>query len=263
MESIQINAERCTRCGRCQRVCPMKLFKVDPAAPTVPREGAGERCLACGHCVAACPTGAIVLNGVRPDTLEGVGGPLPGFDEMRRLALRRRSIRLYQSRLVPREEIGRILDATRWSPTAVNRQQVQWTVVMQPERVKEIAGQVVEFMRLTDTRADIVRAWDSGFDAVMRGAPHLVAAHGATDEPWAKTDCVIATTTFDLLARAAGLGTCWAGFFLWAASAHRPIAEALGLPDGQTFHGGLMVGYPLAAYLRIPERKPLTVDWID
>ena len=261
MESIQINAERCTRCGRCQRVCPMKLFKVDPAAPTVPREGAGERCLACGHCVAACPTGAIVLNGVRPDTLEGVGGPLPGFDEMRRLALRRRSIRLYQSRLVPREEIGRILDATRWSPTAVNRQQVRWTVVMQPERVKEIAGQVVEFMRLTDTRSDIVRAWDSGFDAVMRGAPHLVAAHGATDEPWAKTDCVIATTTFDLLARAAGLGTCWAGFLVHAAGIDRRIADQLRVPPESKIFGAVMIGYPKFRYHRIPERNRVVIDW--
>ncbi len=215
MQQLTILPERCTRCGRCQRVCPVKLFSVDPLRATVPRENAGEACIACGHCVAACPTGAIQLNGVR----EGSdASPTPGFDEIRRLVVRRRSVRLYQQRLVPRAEIERILDAVRWSPTAVNRQQVSWTVVMPPERVKEIAGQVVDYVRLQGDRNGIVKAWDNGFDAVMRGAPHFIAAHGFADDPWAKTDCVIATTLFDVLARAAGLGTCWGGYFLWAAS---------------------------------------------
>lgn len=263
MQQLAIHPERCTRCGRCQRVCPVKLFNVDPGRATVPRANAGEACIACGHCVAACPTGAIQLNGVRPDTLESANGPLPGFDEIRRLVVRRRSVRLYQQRLVPRAEIERILDAVRWSPTAVNRQQVSWTVVMPPERVKEIAGQVVDYVRLQGDRNGIVKAWDNGFDAVMRGAPHFIAAHGFADDPWAKTDCVIATTLFDVLARAAGLGTCWGGYFLWAASEHRPIADGLGIPDDHVFYGGLMLGYPLAAYLRVPTRKPVSADWVE
>ena len=263
MEKLHVNAERCTRCGRCQRVCVNKLFVVDPTAATVPKDDAGERCIACGHCVAACPTGAIVLNDTPPSNLESVGGPQPGFDEMRRLVLRRRSIRLYQKRLVPREEIERIIDTARWAPTAVNRQQIGWTVVMDPARVREVAGQVVEFMRLRDPESPIAKAWDKGYDNVMRGAPHLVALHGARDDMWARTDCVIATTTFDHLARAAGIGTCWCGFFIWAAEEHRSIADGLGIPPDRMIYGALMVGYPLAAYLRIPERKPASVDWVE
>jgi nitroreductase/ferredoxin len=263
MMKISVSSARCTRCGRCQRVCPMKLFNVDPQAATTPKDDANERCLACGHCVAACPTGAILLDGVRPDTLESANGPLPGFDDVRRLVVRRRSVRLYQNRLVPKSEVARIIDAARWSPTAMNRQQVGWTVVMQPERVKEIAGQVVEYMRLKGGRDGIVGAWDHGFDPVMRGAPHFIAAHAATDDRWAQTDCVVATTMVDLLARAAGIGTCWGGFFLLTAQEHRPIADALGIPADHTFYGGLMLGYPLAAYLRIPVRKPAAVSWLD
>ncbi len=29
------------------------------------------------------------------------------------------------------------------------------------------------------------------------------------------------------------------------------------------FYGGLMLGFPLAAYLRIPVRKPAEVSWLD
>ena len=263
MANITIQPDRCTRCGRCQRVCPLKLFTVDPGAPTRPVAESSSRCIACGHCVSSCPTGAILLDGVRPDTLESAAGPLPGFDEMRRLVVRRRSVRLFQQRNVPREEIGLVIDAARWSPTAVNRQQVEWTVVLEPARVREVAGQVVEFMRMKHGQTEIVTAWDHGYDIVMRGAPHLVAVHGAADDAWARTDGVIAMTTFDLLARAAGLGTCWAGFFLWAAAEHRPIAEGLGLPENRVFHGALMVGYSLAAYLRVPARNPARISWVD
>jgi nitroreductase/NAD-dependent dihydropyrimidine dehydrogenase PreA subunit len=263
MTRITIAPERCTRCGRCQRVCPFKLFNVDAQAATQPAEDAERRCIACGHCMAACPTGAIRLNEVRPNTLESANGPATGFDEVRRLVLRRRSVRLFQQRMVPRNEVERVIDACRWSPTAMNRQQVVWTVVLEPERAKEIAGQVVEFMRLKHGQSEIVTAWDHGYDVVMRGAPHLVAVHGALNDPWAKTDCVIAMTTFDLLARSAGLGTCWAGFFLRAAAEHRPIAEALGLPEDRRFHGALLLGYSLAAFLRVPPRNPARVDWIE
>ncbi len=263
MTSIKIDQQRCTRCGRCIRTCPLQLFKGDADTPTHRIPDAERLCIACGHCVAACPTGAISLDGVRPDTLESANQPLPPFADVRRLVLRRRSIRIYQQRQVPREEIERIIDATRWAPTARNNQQVDWIVVRQPERVREIAGQVVEFLRLKQEATGLVTAWDHGFDLVLRGAPHLVVGHGAADSPWSATDCIIALTTFELLARAAGLGTCWAGFLTWAAAGQPAIAEALGVPEGHKLQGAMMLGYPLSAFLRVPSRKEAKVQWIE
>lgn len=263
MTSIKIDQQRCTRNGRCIRICPVKLFQGDADTPTSCVPDAERLCIACGHCATACPTGAITLDGERTDTLESANPPLPTFADVRRLVLRRRSIRLYQQRLVPREEIARIIDATRWTPTARNNQQVHWIVVRQPERVREVAGQVVDFLRLKQEGDSVVAAWDKGIDLALRGAPHLVVAHGPAASPWSATDCVIALATFELLARAAGLGTCWAGFLTSAAAGQPAIAEALGVPEGHKLQGALMLGYPLSAFLRVPSRKTAKVQWVE
>jgi nitroreductase/NAD-dependent dihydropyrimidine dehydrogenase PreA subunit len=263
MNETRIDTGRCTRCGRCARVCPLGIFEGGADAPARRREKAAGRCIACGHCAAACPAGAITLNNVRPEALEPADTPLPSFDDVRRLVRRRRSVRLYQQRLVPREEIGRLLEAVRWAPTACNSQGVRWIVVHRPERVREVAGQVIEHCRARNELPELVSAWEHGYDMVLRGAPHLVAAHGPADSPWAATDCVIALTTFELLARAAGLGTCWAGFLVMAAAARPAIAAGLGVPADHRLHGALMLGYPLAAFLRVPPRNEAKVQWVE
>ncbi len=262
MTRIAINTQRCTRCGRCIRICPLGLFKGDPETPTYRIPNAENLCIACGHCTCVCPTGAITLDDVRPDTLESANQPVPNFEDIRHLVQRRRSIRLYQSRMVPRAEIERILEATRWAPTARNSQQVSWTVLTQPERVRELAEMVVDFFRQKQQAQGLITAWENGYDMVLRGAPHLVATHGPEDSPWSGTDGTIALTTFELLARAANLGTCWAGFLMWAAREQPDIGKALGLPENHQLQGALMLGYPLSAFLRIPSRKIPQVNWV-
>ncbi|MDD5705718.1 MAG: nitroreductase family protein [Kiritimatiellae bacterium] len=262
MSRIKIDEARCTRCGKCIRVCPLGLLKGDANTATYLPSSGDAVCIACGHCLAACPRSAIAIDNVAPEACEVADVPLPGFEDVRRLVMRRRSMRLYQQRPVPKDEIARLIDAVRWAPTARNNQQVGWVVVMQPERVREAAGQVVEFLRARQEVPALTSAWDHGYDMVLRGAPHLVIAHGPAETGWSATDCAIALTTFELLARSAGLGTCWAGFFTWAASGQPSIAEALGVPEGHKAYGALMLGYPLSAVLRVPPRKEASVHWV-
>ena len=68
-------------------------------------------------------------------------------------------------------------------------------------------------------------------------------------------------TTFELAAKACGLGTCWAGLLMMAvADNFKPVIEALNLPEGNRCFGGMMLGYPLLKYQRIPARKkPLVI----
>ena len=92
--------------------------------------------------------------------------------------------------------------------------------------------------------------------------PVLIIAYAEKNNPIAATDCSIALAYFDLAAKAAGLGCCWAGAFFTAAHAYPPLIEALGLPENCITYGALFLGYPKYTYHRIPVRKPARITYL-
>lgn len=59
-EYVTVDRGRCTDCGMCISLCPVRAFKLDRESLEVCFL-AGE-CIACGMCVEACPPGAILLT---------------------------------------------------------------------------------------------------------------------------------------------------------------------------------------------------------
>jgi nitroreductase/NAD-dependent dihydropyrimidine dehydrogenase PreA subunit len=263
---ITIDHGICRRDGICSAVCPMGLFDVDGEGFPRFRDGAAQSCIACGHCVAVCPHDA-----VRHAKLPLADAPLidPGLTvsaaATTQLLKSRRSIREFREEPVGEGLIRGAIDAARWAPTAVNRQPVHWLVIRTPDEVRRLAGLVVDFLRLAGDLgaryAAIVEQWDRGNDMILRKAPHLVIVHAANDWPWSTVDCTIALTQFELAAVANGIGTCWAGFLMWAAREHPPLREALGIPHGEGVYGALMVGLPRYQYRRSPPRQAARVEW--
>jgi nitroreductase len=107
----------------------------------------------------------------------------------------------------------------------------------------------------------VVAAWERGQDRVLRGAPHLIVAHGPKALPSAQSACIIALTYLELAATALGLGACWAGYFNAAASFYGPMMEVLNLPEGHQSFGAMMVGHRKYDYHRLPLRNEARVVW--
>jgi ferredoxin len=53
-----LDAEKCTRCGRCAKRCPFGAISASPGEVTIP----AEKCWGCGICRSACSEGAITLR---------------------------------------------------------------------------------------------------------------------------------------------------------------------------------------------------------
>jgi len=62
------------------------------------------------------------------------------FEELEQLALQRRSVRWFEQRPVPREDIDRALMIARQAPTACNRLPYEYRVFDDPEMVELVAG---------------------------------------------------------------------------------------------------------------------------
>lgn len=163
--------------------------------------------------------------------------------ECYRVIRTRRSVRAYRPDPVPREVLGRVLDAARIAPSGSNRQPTR-LIVVQEERAKQ----------------DLVpMCHDQAFIAT---APVVIVACGRDINynrgEWMGrysmiVDVAIAVDHLTLAARAEGLGTCWIGSFSNAA-----LKEYFRLPADVDVVALTPLGYPQGDPFTDPEgRIPL------
>ena len=264
MALVTINKETCTKCAMCVSQCNMIIGKEGVVPRQMPNSDAF--CMRCGHCVAICPTGALTHKEMM-DTPEIDKSLEISFAQCAQLIKSRRSIRNYKDKAVPKAEIDRIIEIARYAPTGHNNQDVRWLVLNDRayvDRVRHIGWDWLRWLmknnpQMAQMFAGIVEQLDRGKDMFLQGAPAVVAVYGDKNNSMCATDSTIALSYFDLAAKSAGLGCCWAGFFYMCGQAYKPMIEALALPENCIPYAALMVGYPEYKYTRIPARKAADV----
>ncbi len=272
MTLIEIDEEKCLKDGLCKLVCPLALIQLPGGGYPKTFPGAEKICIDCGHCVAVCPHGALAQRSMSPEECPELLEELRiGPEEADQFLRSRRSIRRYKKKIVEREELRRIIETARCAPSGHNSQPVRWIVITDPDEVRHLAGLVVDWMGVMLAEKpefarmmhmDMVRmAWKAGVDTILCGAPHLIVTHAPKKDRMAPTSCTIAMTYLELAAYSRGLGACWAGFFSLAVQSYEPLKEALPLPEGHVAPWAMMVGYPKAAYRRLPARKAPPITW--
>jgi len=274
MSSFSVDSDKCNFCGICVEECSPRLLVMDtPESPPRRIEGGDELCNRCGHCVAVCPEEAVSLDFMSvEDCIVVDRSLLPSAGQVELLLKSRRSIRTYKEDAVPHETLERLLSIGSYAPSGHNWQPVRWLVVEDPQETRRLGGMVVEWMRsiveskpelASSMRFDrIVANCDRGIDIILRGAPHVIAAY--SDKQYGalgQSACIIATTYLEIAAYALGLGACWAGYFHVACNSYDPLRKALDLPDGNSVHAALMLGYAKHKFGCIPKRNNPAVVW--
>ncbi|MBG0789512.1 MAG: nitroreductase family protein [Desulfovibrionaceae bacterium] len=272
MPLFTVDPDKCNGDGRCAAECPAGCIEFTKGTLPVPHEKKQAYCLSCGHCVAVCPSGALRLARFPVKSVPLERSMAVSLEQAEQFLKGRRSVRFFKDRAVDEALLARLLSVVEYCPSGHNARSARWLVASTREKVAELAGVVVEWMR-GEVEADspmaghlhlsgIVRAFDDGLDLVCRHAPALAVAYGPVAGITPREDAVIAITYLDLAAHAAGLGGCWCGY-LMAAAAHDPrVGKALGVPDGSTVYGALMLGEPAHRYRAIPPRPEPDVQWL-
>lgn len=273
MSIFSIDDNKCKRDGICVEECPLKIIRLaDQNSVPTPVPNAEELCIHCGHCVSICPHGALALKEMPPEKCTPIKKDLNiSKEQAEQFLCSRRSIRVYKDKPVERETIEKMIHIASYGPTGHNSQTVEWLVVHDREDVKKFAGLVVDWMRsmvkekspiAAELQFDLILAgWEAGLDIILRDAPHLILAHAPSSDAMAPTSCTIQLSYLELAAASLGLGACWAGFLYAATVFWPPLQEELGLPEGHTCQGALMLGHPKFKYHRIPVRNTPKVKW--
>lgn len=268
-----VDEELCKKDGICAAECPVMIIDFsDVKKVPEPVEGAADICINCGHCVAVCPHGALMHRFLLPQDCLDVNKDMMLDETATEHFLRyRRSIRSYKNKPVENEKLEKLINISSYAPSGHNSQPIHWQVINGRDTVEKLAAHVIDWMKqVLGEHPDIgkmmhfdaiIQTWESGIDRVLRGCPALVLANGGTQDVFADAACKIALTYFELAAPAQGLGSCWAGYFSRAANTWPPLKQALGLSEGMTNYGTMMVGYPKFSYPRMPTRNTPNITW--
>ncbi len=254
---IFINPEKCLKDGICTNICPCQIFKPGKAGIPVVDPNLIKTCIKCGHCVSACPGDAITVKALGEGGFKAGMSDLPDFEVFANLVMSRRSIRTFRDKPVEIELLQKLIDMTRYCPTAKNTQTLSWLIVNGPEKVRQVAASVIEAFKDVERMAPMAEAFARGEDPVCRNAPQLAIIYGPEKYQWGTMDAAIAVANLELAAKTSGVGTCWGGFVTSAAAASKEVGRRLGLDDSDKIFAALMIGYPKYQYKKIPPRNPL------
>lgn len=175
------------------------------------------------------------------------------------IARKRTTVRRFAQKPVEEEKLQKILEAGRWSPTAVNLQPQRILVLNTPDCLEKVR----QFCSFGYDRkyVDLAKECDDGQPGKINfyyGAPLVLFVaydrtacwnHPQSGKSSGKTDAVIVATHMMLEAASLDLGSVWISYFDEAKA-----KELLELPADWQSVCMLYIGYPAEDY--VPGRHP-------
>lgn len=141
--------------------------------------------------------------------------------------MRRRSVRSFEDKEVPREKLEEIMDSVRMAPSAKNKQDWKFIIVTDDEKKEEL-------YRSANKQGFVKQA-----SAVIAGITTDPGYRMSCGVPSGIVDLAIALDHLTLKATEEGLGTCWIGAF-----DQEKAKEVLGVPEEHEIIALMPIGYP-------------------
>lgn len=292
MNIPHIDNNLCTLCKTCIRVCPRQILTAQKEVITVLDN---NDCLLCSHCYAACPSGAVsfepgILEQPRFSSFN-CEEKTPGQAEISPERLinfcrNRRSTRKYKDSPMPEQMALDVIEFGRTAPSGSNCQSTEFILVNGRDKVVAVAESILGFFETINSLArnpltrylsmplmglaliDYYRErlekveWaikeykNKGRDLLFWGAPCIAIMHSPANGSTPAEDAMLVAYNMVLLAQALGLGTCFIGYASSAINKSKKIKRSLEIPQKNTVHAVLTLGYPDISYRRQALRKP-------
>ncbi len=288
----RIDPDACLGCGACAALCPSGFLTFAGERPTAREQG----CIGCGHCAAVCPSGAVTLEAdawaASFSTIAATGEMVaPGAfapEALVDLLRSRRSCRRYTAEPVPGPVLEDLVRAAIAAPSGTNSQAWTFTVLTSRAAVLGLGEAVAGFFRRLNrlaarplvrkglallgrrelegyyrehyrSVADALAAWDRDrTDRLFHGATAAVVIGSRPGASCPAEDALLAAQNMLLTAHAMGLGTCLIGYAVEAMRHDRRVAASIGLPEKESVHAVVALGWPDVSFLRqTGRRRPL------
>jgi nitroreductase len=180
---------------------------------------------------------------------------------------KRRSVRSYEDRPLPRDVLDLIINSANQAPSAMNSQPWRFVVVEDRDLKKKLLGaalpnakKILENVRETDPERykQIMKRYEEMDDPIYYSAPVVLFVIGFGR--YADHSCPLACENIMLAAYSLGIGSCWVGFGSMV-TADADVVKALDLKDDEKIYGPIILGYP-KIFPDPPPKKDPVVRWL-
>ncbi len=287
---VEVEAERCTGCGLCTRVCeggPLQLKEGKAVVVT----GSLFDCIGCGHCMAVCPRQAVRVTGrdMTPEDVIDMPRDKATFPDLEGLMLARRSVREYLDKDVPQDVVDKIVETASTAPMGLPPSEVRLLVVAGKQKVRAFRKDLMDAIRssrwmlsplflgllrpligkanyqmmkefVAPAAAEFLRKDAEGMDWLLYDAP--LAIYFYPSQYGDPADASIAATYAMLAAESLGLGTCMLGFPGPLITHSRKLRTKYEIPAKSRMGLTVIFGYPAIQFHQALKRRFAGVHWV-
>ncbi len=278
--TLNIDQTTCIKCKKCIKVCPAHIFTLPEKIIELEYV---DTCIKCGHCVAVCPAKAVLHSEFPAEKVHPLNRDLfPKPEQMMEIIKGRRSNRTFTSKSVPQEYVEQILEAAHRAPTASNLQQVEFTVVTDPDMIQMIADMTIEVfeelarlisrpiikpliglfapevIKMLPQFNRLVSEYKAGNDGILRHAKAVILIHTPADSRFGTQDANLAYQNASLMAESLGVANFYTGFVCAGTynDKKKRLTKALGIKG--KLQAGIALGMPELYFSNYIDKKDIS-----
>jgi nitroreductase len=163
------------------------------------------------------------------------------MDNLMEIIKKRRSVRAYLDKPLPKKIVKEILEAARYAPSARNAQELEYKVITNKALMDRLSKGIQEGMKIIGYRpggAPITTKYSA-----FHHAPLLIIITGPKDNIWAIADAAIAVDNIMLYTTSIGLGSCFIGLVRLLTQSEAMMKE-LHIGNDRNIVAAVVCGYP-------------------
>jgi nitroreductase len=160
------------------------------------------------------------------------------MDEILDIIRKRRSVRAYKRKRLPKDTVTSILEAAKYAPTARNLQELEYKVITNKDLIRKISDRIKIIVKKEYPLLKIRERPSLFYDA-----PLLIIITGPKRNTWIYSDAALAVQNIMLYATSIGLGTCFIGMARFIEK-DKELTRKLNISQGEKIAAAVICGYP-------------------